>query len=476
MTSGTDDLRLPAAARAPVVAPPAGVNVEPSEWARVGTLVYTRRGLVTLFFWVLAGDFLFSLMDTVEPRVLPLILERHGASNKEISVIVTSLAAGVNCLVNPVVSYCSDRTQSRWGRRIPYLALATPFVAIFLALIPFAPEVTGWLQHFAASRAVFALLPVSPLIAVFAVLVVIYQVFNMVVGSVYYYLLRDVVPLEHLGRMTSLFRMFAFAATFVFNYWLFGYSEQHAHAIFGGIALCYGVGYLLMCWKVREGCYPPVHDTISTGRGAKRIVANYVCESYGPPIYRWVYATRVFALSSGAAGIFSVFFVRDQLGLDLDTIGKLSAWPLLLCMPLAYPCGIMLDRWGAIRGLGVTIALMVVTNVLAFAFVRDVPSLFVFSTAVTAATLLFSIAQSVFLQTMFHPDRVGQLSSANALLAALAGVALGPLCGWFFDWTKDYRYVYLWPVGFSLAAAFCLWQVARYWHAAGGPGAYRPPL
>lgn len=443
---------------------------------RAGTLVYTKASIITLFCWLLAGDFLFSLMEMVEPRVLPLILEKHGASNKEIAVIVTSLAAAMNCLVNPVVSYRSDRARTRWGRRIPYLAFATPFVAIFLALIPFAPEITDALLKVPVVGSLLRAAPIAPIILIFAVLVAAYQIFNMIIGSVYYYLLRDVVPLSHLGRMTSFFRVVAYGANFVLNYWLFGMAERHSRALFGGISACYAVGFLFMCWKVREGEYEHVADTVTEGRGWRRIVSNYVRECFGHPLYRWVYATRVFALSSASAAIFNVFFARDQLHLDLDTIGKLSAWPMLICLPLAIPFGILLDRWGSINTLAFTIVLMVIGNILAFALIQDARSYLIFATVVTAATLLFNIAQSVFLATMFHPDRVGQLSSANALLGALVGIALGPLCGTFFDWTGNYRYVYIWPAAFSIAAGFALWRSSYYWRLCGGPENYQPPL
>ncbi|HEX4083302.1 MAG TPA: MFS transporter [Chthoniobacteraceae bacterium] len=443
---------------------------------RAGSLLYTSAGLVSLFFWLLAGDFLFSLMEGVEPRILPLLLQRAGASNTEIAVIVTSLAAAVNSFVNPIVSYRSDRTQSRWGRRIPYLAVATPFVALFLAAIPFSPEIAHFLLRWPPVAACFRLLPIAPVLFIFAVLVVFYQVFNMIVGSIYYYLLRDVVPLGQLGKMISLFRVVAYLAAFVFNYWMFGSAEAHAREIFCSIAACYAAGYLLMCWKVREGTYHHLPDTVREGRGPRRIIRNYLKESFGHPLYRWVYATRVFSMSSASAAVFAVFFARDQLHLDLDTIGKLSAWPVLFCLPLAYPFGILLDRWGSIRALGLTIYLTMACNLLGFFFIHDRGTLLGFSIVIGAAGLLFNIGQSVFLQTMFHPDRVGQLSSANALLVAVSGVILGPVCGAFFDWVKDYRYIYLWPVIFSAIAGLCLHRTAYYWRQCGGPSNYHPPL
>ena len=163
-------------------------------------MVYSSAGLVAVFFWILWGDFVLTLMETLQPTILPLLLKDHGATNTQIAVIVSSIGAALNGLINPIVSYKSDRTRTRFGRRIPYLMVATPFLALMIALIPFAPEITGAALKVPALAWVLNIFPVAPVILMFGLLVVAFQSFNMVVGSIYYYLFRDVIPLDHLGR------------------------------------------------------------------------------------------------------------------------------------------------------------------------------------------------------------------------------------------------------------------------------------
>ncbi len=45
----------------------------------------------------------------------------------------------VDALDDPLIGYWSDRTRSRWGRRIPYVVAATPFMALFFVLLWFPP-------------------------------------------------------------------------------------------------------------------------------------------------------------------------------------------------------------------------------------------------------------------------------------------------------------------------------------------------
>ncbi len=51
----------------------------------------------------------------------------------------------IDAFTDPVIGWWSDRTRSRWGRRIPFILFSTPFYALFAALIWFLPtEEASW--------------------------------------------------------------------------------------------------------------------------------------------------------------------------------------------------------------------------------------------------------------------------------------------------------------------------------------------
>src|SRR4051812_8128449 len=127
----------------PTVAQPAAAD--PNRF-KVGTLTYSKAGLITLFLFLLWGDFCFTLMETVVPSILPLKLNSIGAPNWVLGLIVTTIPNIMAAAINPIISFRSDRFRSKWGRRIPFLFGATPFLVIFLILLGYAAPIGRWLH------------------------------------------------------------------------------------------------------------------------------------------------------------------------------------------------------------------------------------------------------------------------------------------------------------------------------------------
>ena len=444
----------------------------PPQVYRAGTLVYTRAGLVTLFGWLLWGDFIYTFMESVLPSLLPVLLKDHGANNREIAVIGTIYMVA-NAVLNPIISYKSDRFRSRWGRRRPFIFVTTPFVVIFLSAIPYAPEILGAVQQFPGFGSVLAKSPVAPLILMFGLLVAGFQIFNMFISSVYYYLIPDVVPEDHLGRFYGLFRVFGSLAGILFNYFAFGYADTHMKEIFVISAIVYGVFITLMCWRVREGEYPPV---LQEERGHWWSgIRNYARECFGHGYYWWVFSAYAAWIWAMAGNVFAVFFYRDEIGLTLDAIGKMTAWSGGLFMVLAYPFGVLIDRWGCHKTLILGLTLFLASSVATFLFVHSPGEAFVWAIIRNTALGLAAMVYLNWTVAVYPRDRYGQFGSAGALFSSLGGILLGPLAGWLMDAVKIYRYFLIWNLTFALLALVTAVVVYRKWRLLGGPDNYRAP-
>jgi Na+/melibiose symporter-like transporter len=466
-----------------------------AEVFRTGTLTYNRKGLTRLFTWLMAGDVVFVLISQIEPRVLPVLLKLHGATDSQITFIVSSIPAILTLLINPVVSYCSDRTKTSRGRRIPYLLWATPFVSLLLAITPFAPQIANALGDSSMVKYLTGLTGASSVVLMFGIFVLLYQIFQNVVSAVFFYLLRDVVPTTHMGRFMSLFRIVGALSTFILIYWLLSAVEKHSHTIFISVAVLNLIGFTLMCFRVKEGEYPEVTDKVERkGWRLGHAARNYIAECFSQPIYWWMYGARICVYVASLLIGFLIFFPQIELGMGLETAARYTAIPSLAWLLVAYPVGILLDRWGVMRVFELTLWLNVSAYIASFFLVTGPVSFFISALVTGILFWLAMLSQMVYLQQLVHPQRVGQLSSANAALQSVIIIALvSPVAGRYLDFLKGYeaimtvpligdvsvgpyRFVNLMLALLFLVSLFCLHRSRRHWLRLGGPKNYQAPL
>lgn len=453
-----------------------------------GTLHYTRFGLVALFGWLLWGDFCFILMETVVPSVLPLKLQSLNASNVVIGMLISTVPSLMNFMINPVVSFRSDRYRSRWGRRIPFLFWATPPLTVFLILLGYSEPIGRWL-HGAVVARMTAVSPEATVLTLIAVFMVGFQIFNMFISSVYYYLFNDVVPEAFLGRFVSLFRIVGAAAAAVFNFYLFPHAQTHMKEIFLGAGLIYFVAFMLLCWKVREGNYPPPPPNIDGGHGPLAAARTYLAECFTHRFYWWFFVSNAMFDVSLCVAPF-ILYQQRAVGVDLEMIGKMTAWAGLLSMALLYPAGVLSDRVHPLRVMLVAVGLMAVLAPfgLIWLVIEPTPKL---ALRLTVAQVFLSLPLAVLYKASILPmymrllpkDRYGQFGSADAMVRSLSVVVAGPIVGLMMDLMKwryagdpfYYRYAPLWTVVLlSLSFSF-LWLVYRYWKRHGADHSFEPP-
>src|SRR5206468_3303057 len=118
-----------------------------------------------------------------------------------------------------------------------------------------------------------------------SVFVAAYHFFNMVMVNIYQCLLRDVVPTELMARFLAMFRVVGTAGTFVFLWYLFPQIIAHRQVLCAGIGALYVAAFLLMCWRVKEGEYPPPPAEKEKTSYARSFIA-YFRESLSVPLYR----------------------------------------------------------------------------------------------------------------------------------------------------------------------------------------------
>ena len=237
--------QLPADALPPSTAAPAG------PWA-VGTLTYTSAGLAVVFSFLLWGDFALAMRERSIPQITTKMLGWFHASNRTFGLLTQSLPPAVALLVVPLVSFRSDRLRSRWGRRIPYLLASTPVAAVCMVALAFSGD---WGGRAAARLGRGSADGWS--LAFFGLFWTAFECAALTTVSLFTALVGDVVPRPLLGRFYGLFRAVSLSAGMLFNFVIFPHVTAHYRGMLIAIAVVFGVGFTLMCLKVREGEYPP---------------------------------------------------------------------------------------------------------------------------------------------------------------------------------------------------------------------------
>jgi MFS family permease len=471
-----------------------------TEKFHVGTLTYTKIGLTTLFAWLLWGDFVWSIMEWAAPAILPPKLKQLGASNTLISVIMITLPAILNMTVVPWVSFKSDRHRGKWGRRIPFIVWTMPFLTICLILVGWSEDIGPWLQNWLPAAKNIA--PSTMIVILLATFWVAFQFFNMFVNSVFWYLFNDVVPPQFLGRFMGLFRVATALSSAICAGLLYKYADPDAypHALrplLTGAALLYFFGFGLMCFRVKEGQYPPIEGEGVRPKGLMgfiRDVKIYGKESFSVRFYWYFFGMAALSRIAYALGIFNVFF-NVQMGLTFEQMGLLGMFGGIITLLATYFVSVLVDRWHPLR---ITVYEKIFTTLTAFGgwiwlFVTLPGDLYFWLGlgGVLVYTYNYQLSDAAgipLLMRLFPKSRYGQFSSATAMIRSIAVIIAGLIAGIYLDvaqkicvsWLNQppdfaYRLIFAWNIPFNIIITILLIMAYRDWKRLGGDENYRPP-
>ncbi len=458
---------------------------------KVGTLSYTRAGLITLFVYLLWGDFCFTLMETVVPSIMPLKFHSIGAPNWVLGLVLTTIPNLMNTVINPFISFRSDRLRSRWGRRIPFLMGATPFLVVFLTLLGYAEPIAKWI-YASLLGGQGSQLTVS--LVVIGVFMVCFQFFNLFVTSVYYYLFNDVVPEAFLARFMALFRMVGTAAGALFNAFVFRYAESHTGQIFLISGILYLIAFGVMCWRVKEGEYPPPPPL--QGDKQSGFLANlrtYAVECFSHKFYWYFFLANMSFAMTWVSGTYAVLTATNIIKVSLETFGQIAGACGIVSLLLLYPAGAIADRFHPLRVLLFSIVLQICVAPLSITFlftrgaIPDSTALAIYI-GLSALSLpigtLHAASELPMFMKLLPRERYGQFCSANALIRSMGLMVGGLACGMFLDAVKVfgatpdqcYRFVPVWNLTWLISAGIFYGLLYREWKVLGGnSGNYVPP-
>ena len=466
---------------------------------RCGTLTYTQMGLVSLFAWLLWGDFCYVLMESVTPSLIPLKFKELHASNTQIGIITATIPTLIYIICAPFISFRSDRFRSKLGRRIPFILGSLPFLVLLLIGLAFGDHIAFWL-HSRLGTAVAHLSPNEMAIYVVGGLLSLFSFFNTFVSTIFWYLFNDVVPEFILARFMSWFRTISVGSAAVYNFFVFPYAGTHYTTILVGAALLYLVGFGLLCLNVREGQYPPPAPYIGGKTGSLAAAATYLKETHSDRLYWYQWLGNIIgAIGGGAGGIggnlsltpFALLFYL-AIGLSNAQIGYLFGTIGVTVGVLVLVTGWLADKYHPIRVamVGTAIGVFIVTpaNFIWLFWHFDQQTAFYINLFMAVFLMAPSIAMvgvydPPLLMRLFPRSRYGQFCSVNAIWRSGGGMLSGILVGLFLDHLtksvgKDRAYFFIpvWQFIFAVPSFILLVQIYRRWKQLGGDKGYVAPV
>lgn len=461
----------------PVEQPPTTeTGTGPRTWS-VGTLRYTKGGLVNVFFWMLWGDFCLNLMDSgVWPNVIPLQLGKYGESKEKIGFITGTVVEIMSMVMVVLISTWSDRHRGRLGRRMPFMLYATPPLAAFLIAVGFSPEIAGWLQH--TFPALFGGIAIGSLVVgVIATTVIGWKFFDLFPQSVYYYLFADVIPQKLMGTFVALFRVCGTLGVMFFNWKLFPHAVNNPALICSLAGGLYLFAFVMMAIMVREGEYPPP-EPVEKGPLIERFIdtsRKYIRECYSMGYY-WKFYVFSFCYWIGLRGFgqFIVFYGKQMTGGDLKLLGRVNNTYAAIQIIVFFLIGPFIDRLHPIRACLGGYVILIASAVAGFLFIHGFWTYAVFVVLIYATFAVIQTAYLALLPRLLPREQYGQFNSANGLLFHFGLMVLLPVCGLVID-RHGNHVVFAWLAGFSVIALIALYLVFRDWKRFGGDEHYEPP-
>jgi MFS family permease len=307
----------------------------------------------------------------------------------------------------------SDRTRTRWGRRRPFILFGYLAWGIFTATFP--------------SAALFR--PVTLAIGMAILFDCVMTFFGSTANdaSLNAYI-TDVTTTENRGRVMSVVEILTWVAILIvyggagiiiekFGYYAFFY-------IIGGTVLVLGLVGSLFIHEEPIAANPTSRywEQIADSLRWKNLVANRNFFLILMGICLWAVAQNVF---------FPYLIIYLQHYIQLDTIS--STITIAVCIlvggiALAYPLGLLIDRWGrkpvALLAVGAE-----VVGLLLFSFSRHLVPLIITGILWLMPMTAWTIATSTWSKDLFPEDKRGQFAGYYLFFWVMLPMILGPLTG-----------------------------------------------
>lgn len=351
-----------------------------------------------------------SMWNFYDNQVPPLLREHIG------SVAVVGFVMGMDNLlgifIQPYVANRSDRTRTRWGRRIPYLAVGMPTAALLFVLLP----------HAAAS------LPL--LVLVIVAFALVSNSFKPIGEA----LVPDFIAPERRSRANAAVKVASAITVIVAAVVSVLLVDEHPDLAFAVVAAITVVAVTVLCLSVRDSSSPGYQAAVAedgqaertaVGEGRVRDTVVEILRDTDRSRLLLIVAIFTFGCAWAASRALVTPYGMETLGLSRGDAGGLTLPSGVAFLLAAYPTALLAERFGRLRTMVVGMTIFIGGMVIGLAVPTATGTVVAFCIGAAGASA-FLVNAVVVLWNLAPSARVFGTYAALYAIGWQAGAFAGP--------------------------------------------------
>jgi MFS family permease len=377
------------------------------------------------------GFFAISLCASLYDSFVPVFLHRFIDKAWPIGFLMTK-DNYIGLILQPFVGAHSDRTDTRLGRRMPYIVVCMPVAAVLVSLIP---------NHWSLPSLL--------------VIIVVYNVIMAAFRSPTIALMPDITPPPLRSKANGVINLMGGLGAVIA--YLVGsrlYTVNEAYPFYmAGLLLLVSVAILFFRIREKRDAVDAAPDK-SGGRLKLRNLKDLFAGVAGAKnVLFLLLAIFFWFVAYNAVSTFFTLYGTEYLKVDeAVAAGKLTYFSLSMVV-FAIPAGLLGTKIGKKKTilLGLGLLILVFVGVFMTDSIRAIGFLFI---AGGACWALININSYPFVVSMAAPGKTGAYTGLYYLFSSLAAIASPPLVGLLFD-RLGYGILFKYALaGFVLALVF----------------------
>ena len=377
-----------------------------------------------------------SLIWSVYNSYMPIFLREYSLPLWLVGLIMTfDNIAGIT--IQPYVGFLSDRTRTRFGRRMPYLMIGAPIAAVFFALIP--------VFHVVARA--FPLLMGATILMNIAM-----AIFRTPTVA----LMPDITPSPLRSKANGIINfMGGLGTTAAFLGGAFLYRMNRGLPFYVGAALML-LATAVVVLVIRE---PQSHEQKQEEQpGVLSTVRDLITSKEKSALFIFM-AIFTWFIGYNAIETFWTTYGKEALGITESSAAAMLTFVSGAFLLFALPAGFIATRFGRKRTILSGLVTMIVF-ILGGYFVTNLMYLRVMLILAGIAWALININSFPMVSDIAPSGKIGSYTGLYYFFSMAAAITAPPLVGALMDWL-GLRTLFLFSPFFLLLAVLCMSRVKR---------------